>query len=421
MDEFMRKEICEGVVFNSIVDHRFKIGRISVTLLVPLSRSTAAANALLSCVLTRSCQQYPDFTSLNRRLNELYGAALYPMVRRIGDFQAITISASGLDDRYALEGEAVFSELAELLCSIIFEPKLTDGHFDEEDVEQERRQLLEDIDAEYNEKRVYAVNRCIEKMCRDELFAIGRYGTREDVVNLTQDSLLAAWKSLLDRSRIEITMLGSTDPEKVYRRFAEILGGKPRRIGGSTKIITEVAEVRHIVETDEITQSKLVMGYRCKYPENKRQIVAASLMSAILGGTPTSKLFANVREKQSLCYYCASRVDTEKALLLIDSGVETGNIQKTEEAVTEQVELLKNGRITDEEIVSAKLAVKNAYLSSLDSLASIQAFYIQSILRSEPLSPAEAAEIVEDITKEEIMDVAATLRLDTVFSLVGNE
>lgn len=421
MDEFMRKEICEGVVFNSIVDHRFKIGRISVTLLVPLSRSTAAANALLSCVLTRSCQQYPDFTSLNRRLNELYGAALYPMVRRIGDFQAITISASGLDDRYALEGEAVFSELAELLCSIIFEPKLTDGHFDEEDVEQERRQLLEDIDAEYNEKRVYAVNRCIEKMCRDELFAIGRYGTREDVVNLTQDSLLAAWKSLLDRSRIEITMLGSTDPEKVYRRFAEILGGKPRRIGGSTKIITEVAEVRHIVETDEITQSKLVMGYRCKYPENKRQIVVASLMSAILGGTPTSKLFANVREKQSLCYYCASRVDTEKALLLIDSGVETGNIQKTEEAVTEQVELLKNGRITDEELVSAKLAVKNAYLSSLDSLASIQAFYIQSILRSEQLSPSEAAEIVEDITKEEVMDIATTLQLDTVFSLVGNE
>lgn len=421
MNGFMRKEICEGVVFNSIVDHRFRIGRLSVTLLLPLSRETAAANALLSCVLTRSCQKYPDFTSLNRKLNELYGAALYPMVRRIGDFQAITISASGLDDRYTLDNESVSSELAELLCAILCEPKLINGHFDEEDVEQERRQLLEDIDAEYNEKRVYAVNRCIEKMCRDELFAIGRYGTREDVVKLTQEQLVSAWKNLLECAKIEITMLGSADPEKAYQRFAEIFGNKPRKIGGSTKIITEVPEVKHIVETDEITQSKLVLGYRCAYPKDQRQIVAASLMSAILGGTPTSKLFSNVREKQSLCYYCASRVDTEKAILLIDSGVETENIGKAQEAIIEQVELLKNGRITDDEMLSAKLAVKNAYISALDSLMSVQAFYIQSILRTEHLSPEEAADIVESITRDEIIELAASMQLDTVFSLVGNE
>ncbi len=421
MNGFMRKEICEGVVFNSIVDHRFRIGRLSVTLLLPLSRETAAANALLSCVLTRSCQKYPDFTSLNRKLNELYGAALYPMVRRIGDFQAITISASGLDDRYTLDNESVSSELAELLCAILCEPKLINGHFDEEDVEQERRQLLEDIDAEYNEKRVYAVNRCIEKMCRDELFAIGRYGTREDVVKLTHEQLVSAWKNLLECAKIEITMLGSADPEKAYQRFAEIFGNKPRKIGGSTKIITEVPEVKHIVETDEITQSKLVLGYRCAYPKDQRQIVAASLMSAILGGTPTSKLFSNVREKQSLCYYCASRIDTEKAILLIDSGVETENIGKAQEAIIEQVELLKNGRITDDEMLSAKLAVKNAYISALDSLVSVQAFYIQSILRTEHLSPEEAADIVESITRDEIIDLAASMQLDTVFSLVGNE
>ena len=421
MNGFMRKEICEGVVFNSIVDHRFRIGRLSVTLLLPLSRETAAANALLSCVLTRSCQKYPDFTSLNRKLNELYGAALYPMVRRIGDFQAITISASGLDDRYTLDNESVSSELAELLCAILCEPKLINGHFDEEDVEQERRQLLEDIDAEYNEKRVYAVNRCIEKMCRDELFAIGRYGTREDVVKLTHEQLVSAWKNLLECAKIEITMLGSADPEKAYQRFAEIFGNKPRKIGGSTKIITEVPEVKHIVETDEITQSKLVLGYRCAYPKDQRQIVAASLMSAILGGTPTSKLFSNVREKQSLCYYCASRIDTEKAILLIDSGVETENIGKAQEAIIEQVELLKNGRITDDEMLSAKLAVKNAYISALDSLMSVQAFYIQSILRTEHLSPEEAADIVESITRDEIIDLAASMQLDTVFSLVGNE
>ncbi len=421
MEHLIRREICEGVTYNSIVDDRFKIGRLSITLLVPLDRNTAAANALLSCVLTRSCKAYPDMTALNRKLNDLYGAVLYGVVRRIGEFQAITLAASGLEDCYALNGESVSSELAELLCDILFEPKMVDGHFDPEDVEQERRQLLEDIDAEYNDKRVYAVNRCIENMCREELFAVGRFGTREDVVNLTQEQLTAAWKNLLERAKVEIYRQGRDTSEKVFERFQAFFGGKPRRISGSTKIVTEVKEVKHIVETDEITQSKLVMGYRCAYPKTKREVVACALMSAILGGTPTSKLFANVREKQSLCYYCASRADTEKALLLIDSGVETANIQKAEEAVTEQVELLKKGRISEEEMAAAKLAVKNAYISALDSLTSVQAFYLQSILRSEPLSPEEAAELVETITKEEIVAIAESLRLDTVFSLIGNE
>ncbi len=420
MSGFVRKEICEGVAFNSIVDNRFKVGRLGATLITPLSRETAAANALLACVLTRSCKKYPDFTALNRKLNGLYGAALYASSGRMGDFQSITISASGLDDRYSLDGESVQSELAELLCEILFSPRIIDGQFDSEDVEQERRQLLEDIDAEYNDKRAYAINRCIENMCRDELFSIGRGGSREDVAGLTQDKLIKAWKTLLDRSRIEITMLGSADPEKVCGRFENIFVKKPRRMNGSTKIVSAPSEVKRVIETDEISQSKLVMGYRCTYPKTNREIVASQLMSAILGGTPTSKLFLNVREKQSLCYYCASRVDKEKGLLMIDSGVETENIEKTESAVTEQVELMKKGAFTDDELIAAKLAVKNAFVSSLDSLASLQSFFLGNILREDPLSPAEAAEICESITKDEITELAGGIKLDTVFSLVGN-
>lgn len=420
MSGFVRKEICEGVTFNSIVDNRFKAGRLGATLITPLSRETAAANALLACVLTRSCSKYPDFTALNRRLNSLYGAALYASSGRIGDFQSITVSASGLDDRYSLDGESVQSELAELLCEILFAPKIIDGHFDSEDVEQERRQLLEDIDAEYNDKRTYAINRCIENMCRDELFSIGRYGSREDVAGLTQDKLVKAWKTLLERSRIEITMLGSADPERVYGRFADLLGKKPRRMNGSTKIVGAPAEVRRVIETDEISQSKLVMGYRCTYPKTNREIVASQLMSAIIGGTPTSKLFLNVREKQSLCYYCASRLDKEKGLFMIDSGVETENIEKTEAAITEQVELMKKGAFTDEELIAAKLAIKNSYISSLDSLASLQGFFLGNILRDELISPAEAAELCESITKDEVTELAGGIKLDTVFSLVGN-
>lgn len=421
MSELIRNNICEGVAFNSIADTRFKIGRISATLVAPLNKKTAAANALLSFVLTRSCRKYPDFTALNRKLDSLYGAALYPSVRRIGDFQAISFSAAGLDDRYALDGESVSSELAELLCSIMFDPDLSDGHFNTEDVEQERRQLIESIDADFNDKRTYAINRCIENMCRDEPYAVGRCGSREDVSDLTQESIINAWRQLMDESRVELALLGSADPQQAQNSFREFFESKPRKASiGSTVVKNDVPEVKRFTETEEITQSKLVMGYRCVYPKNINDRLVNSLMSVVLGGTPTSKLFQNVREKQSLCYYCASRVENAKGIMLIDSGVETKNIEKAEEAINEQLRLLKNGCISDDEMTSARLALKNALISSLDSLAALQSFYINGILFDQTVSPREAAAMVDAITKEQVIEFARQIKPDTVFSLIGN-
>ena len=420
MYEFTKKTICDGVSFGNIKDDRFKRGRINATLVMPLDKKTAAANALLSCVLTRSCKKYPDFTSLNRKLDELYGAALYPSVNRFGDFQTVTISVSGLDDRYALDGKSISSEITELLCSILFEPNITDGHFLDEDFEQEKRQLLENIDAEFNDKRVYAINRCIETMCRDELFSIGRFGSREDVSALTQENIYKAWKNLLDNARVELCMLGSTPYEKALGGFKKYFDGKPRKVTGSTKFISEVGEVKRIVETEEIVQSKLVMGFRCACPKTLRERIANSLMSVILGGSPTSKLFQNVREKQSLCYYCASRADNNKGIMLIDSGVETDNIEKAENAIMEQINAFVHGNVTDEEFDSAKKALKNVYISTLDNLGAMYGWYISGTLSSFLASPAEEANIVDDIAKDEVIELANKIKLDTVFSLIGN-
>lgn len=420
MSDLIRKDICEGVAFNSIVDTRFKKSRISAVLAAPLNRKTTAANALLSYVLTRSCRKYPDFTALNRKLEDLYGAALYPSVSTLGDMQVISFSAAGLDDRYSLDGESVSSELADLLCSIIFDPAITDGKFNTEDLEQERRQLIDAIDADFNDKRTYAINRCIECMCRNEPFSIGRYGSREDVSKLTQENVYYAWQQLLANSKTELIMLGSADPQNAYDRFKTYFENKPRRMNTSAITVDKPQEVRHITETEEISQSKLVMGFRVAYPDTKEKSIANSLMSAILGGTPTSKLFVNVREKQSLCYYCSSSVNNSKGIMLIDSGVETKNIEKTEEAVLEQIRMLKNGCITDDELAAAKLALKNSYMSSLDSLAALQVFYISGILRNMPMSPLEAASIVDNITKEQVTELAKKIEPDTVFSLIGN-
>ncbi len=420
MSEFIRKKICEGVAFSSVTDDRFKIGRQSATLIVPLSRENAAANALLSCVLSRSCREYPDFTALSRKLDSLYGAALYPSVRKAGENQMITIAASGLEDRYALDGESVSQELAELLCSIIFDPDMTDGRFREENVEQERRQLIETIDAELGDKRQYATKRCIELMCRDELYSVSRYGSREQVEALTNDELFRAWENLKNNAQTEITMFGSTSPDKAYEGFRARFENMPRKpVGNYIKRITP-DEVKHYTETEELAQSKLVMGFRCLGTNDGKEKLENALMSAVLGGTPTSKLFLNVREKQSLCYYCVSNVQSAKGIMMIDSGVETENIEKTEKAVLEQLSLLQNGDITGEELDNAKLALKNSLLSSLDSLAALQSYYTAGILTDSLMTPAEAAEYVGSITAERITELAQKVQLDTVFSLVGN-
>ena len=420
MSDLNRELICEGVAFNHIADTRFKLGRISATLVVPLNRRTAAANALLSFVLTRSCRLYPDFTALNRKLSSLYGAALYPSVSTLGDLQVITIAVAGLDDRYTLQGETVSAELAELLYNILFDPKLVDGHFSDEDVEQERRQLIEMIDADFNDKRTYAINRCIENMCRDEPNAIGRFGMREDVSALTHENIMSAWKQLLNDSRVELAMLGSADPTRVREDLRGHFAGKPRKVTLSTIVKNNVSEVSRDTETEEVVQSKLVMGFRCASPAVPADRIANTLMGAILGGTPTSKLFLNVREKQSLCYYCASRVNNTKGIMLIDSGVETKNIEKAEEAIMEQLRLLKNGCITDEELQNAKLAVKNSLISSQDSLGALQLHYITGVLTGQTLSPQEAAALVDGITKDQITELARQIKPDTVFSLIGN-
>ena len=214
--------------------------------------------------------------------------------------------------------------------------------------------------------------------------------------------------------------MGNTPYEKALEGFRKYFDGKPRKITGSTKVISEVGEVKRIVETEEIVQSKLVMGFRCACPKTLRERIANSLMSAILGGSPTSKLFQNVREKQSLCYYCASRADNTKGIMLIDSGVETDNIEKAENAIMEQINAFVHGNVTDEELNSAKKVLKNVYISTLDNLSAMHGWYIGGTLSSFLASPAEEADIVDRITKEEVTELANRIKLDTVFSLIGN-
>ena len=417
-----QRAICDGVNFRSIRDTKFKTMRISAHLIVPMSRQTAAENALLPFLLSRASREYPDFTKLGQRLAELYGASLNADVQKLGDLQVLSLSASGIADRYALEGEAISGELAKLLCSILFDPPLVDGLFPEDGFEQEKRQTMELIDSEYSDKRTYARQRCEAIMCADEPYGVNRYGGKEDIARVERPALTAAWKRLLDTAKIELMVLGDCDPAPVYEGFRaafETLGSR-KTADCTTKVVRSAEKINTVTEKMDVAQGKLVMGFRTGTATPDEEVPATRLMAALFGGTPNSKLFLNVREKLSLCYYCSASYNSMKGIMLVQSGVEVKNMERAKEEILRQLDEVKQGNFDESEVEAAKMSLCNSYRTLSDSLGGLENWYLSQTFASHSQQPEEAAAQINAVTRQEIIDAANRGTLDTVYCLVGN-
>lgn len=424
MAQINRSSICDGVQFQSIKDTRFKTMRMSVHFLIPLSSQTAASNALLPFLLTRACRDYPDYTRLSQRLAELYGASVSADVGKMGDVQRLTITAVGIADRYCFGGESISRELADLLCQMVFEPPFDEnGNFREEDFKQEKRQTLENIEAEFNDKRSYAKLRCEEILCENEPYGISRYGSKADVTALSREELRAAWETLIRSARVEVMVSGNCEPEEVAAGFKASFQQQRRENIPScdTKIILQAGAVRDVTETMQVAQSKLVMGFRTGTEPDTPEMAQTRLMATIFGGTPHSKLFLNVREKLSLCYYCSAQYNTAKGIMLVQSGVETKNMEAAKEEILKQLHEVQAGNFTDEEIDSAKMSLCNSYRTIEDYLGSMETWYLAQVFRKSFRTPEEAAAQINSVTRQQIIDAANKVTLDTVYRLKGSE
>lgn len=422
MSKPLRVEISDAVAFNSIKENRFKTMRISVTAFLPLKKETAAQNALLSLVMTRSCDKYPDFTLLSKKLSYLYGASLSSGFHKTGDVQALTFSISGIDDRYALDDEIISKELSNLLCDVVFNPFVKDGAFDSAECEQERRQLIDMIDSEFNEKRIYANQKAVSIMCADEAYGIRRYGDKESVSALTATDLYNAWTEMLSRARFEIIFVGDCDSSNALEVFKDRFSKINRNVAKlETKVKLKADTVKYENEDMELSQSKMILGFRTAVAEPDEDTMATRLMCAVLGGTAHSKLFCNVREKLSLCYYCSSSYIRSKGIMLIESGVESDNIEKAKEAILGEIKAMQDGDITDEEIEAAKMSMANSFNSACDTVSGIDSYYLSQMLDATVYTPQEAVDKINSITKEDVIRCANKLSLDTVFTLTGTQ
>jgi predicted Zn-dependent peptidase len=419
-----RVGIGQEIFFSHIPDPKFKRNLLSVHFIMPLDAATASDNAVVPYILRKGTRECPDFTAFNARLAELYGASLSAGVSKVNGWQIISVSSQGLDSRFALENEDIAGECASLLAAVVLDPKLSSaGLFDAKDVELERQFILDTIEAEINDKRAYALSTCMQAMCGGEPVAVRRYGDLESAGKIAPASATAAYRNILKTATVEISFTGCGDPSSAKKIFTDAFAKTPRDAKGFSllPLRTTADSVREIVEKMELSQSKLVMGFRCGELVSDEEVFAARMCAAILGGTPISKFFLNVREKLSLCYYCAANFDQYNRLLMVDSGIEAANRKLTQEEILRQLKAVQDGEITDEELQNTKLAVATSITRSTDSPSAMESWYLYQAMKNRSRSPEEEVAELNKVTKEQIVAAGRKISLDTIYFLTGKE
>lgn len=388
---------------------------------MPLKAETAACYALLPFILTTCGKDFPDFSRLNYKLDKLYGANLDASAEKVGDYQLLKIRISVINDRFTFESESLIKEAVNMLLSLIFSPKAENGAFCNEDLAREKRKAIEHIKGEISEKRIYAKNRLIEEMYKNTPYGVPKCGTVKDVEAITGESLFAAWKKMLASAYVRIIIIGAALPSGLFESISEKFGNIERHDIPDCSINEPTAETdapKTVTERMPVTQGKLVIGFSSRMHGDDGDSLPLMVMTDIFGGGPYSRLFANVREKMSLCYYCSASSMRIKGLLTVDSGVELQNADKAEKAVNEQLDIVKNGGFTDFEFSSSVKSITDSLKTYNDSQASLDAWYSLKAYNKELYSPEDIAEKLSFVTREDVIKAANDVKLHTVYKLL---
>lgn len=413
-----------GVEGLFIKNSRFNTTSVSFNFYLPLNEKTVAHNALLPFVLTSCSKDYPDFTSLNLKLSKLYGARLDSSCEKYGDCQLLRMRISVIDDKFSLDDDSLVLQASELLLKLIFNPNTENKSFCECDVEREKRKAIEHIKGEIAEKRVYAKNRLISEMFKGTPYGLPKCGTEEEVAKITGESLYSAWENMLKTAFVRVHIVGAAKPNKFFEGIKERFEALERCNITDCKICKPAVstdKVNTIIEKMDVKQGKLVMGFSSDVYGDDDLSVPLMVMCDVFGGGPYSRLFTNVREKMSLCYYCSATSVRYKGLLTVDSGVEKENCDKAEKEILNQLDILKNGEFSEDELESSKKSFCDSLKTYYDSQNSLDLWYALKINNTNLYSPEDIIEKIRVITKEDVVFAARGVKLHTVYKLLPKE
>ncbi len=412
------QQIGNGIRYTEIIDPKYRSCLLLMQFYTARTAETAPALALLTDLLTASSAEYPGISALSLRLDSLYAADFSAKLSLCGDAAALSFTASWLDDRFALEQEPLTEEMLRLVLGCLLRPHAENGAFCEPEFRICRQNLLDDIDCELNDKRIYAMQRAASCCFAGEPAALPPYGTRAAAEAVTPALAYRVWEQLLREAPLDIVCI-LPSPRPLREPLTAALSGLQRSPADVPLFAFSPAKSAPLRETESmpLNQSKLVIVY--KFRDIPRDVM--HMLNSLLGGINQSLLFLNVREKRSLCYYCLSSVSLLKGTLTIDCGVQTADLQAAEDAIREQITLLRRGDFPASMMREAVLDYRRRAAVTGNSNAAVAARIADSHLFGDSRSPEEIADALEQITAEQIREAAEQLVPDTVYILRAEE
>ncbi|MBR2717559.1 MAG: insulinase family protein [Oscillospiraceae bacterium] len=417
----IRNEILPGVYLTCLQTEKFKTGLLSVSFLTRLCREEAAQNTLIPSVLRRGTTSHPDMEALADRLDSLYGARIEPISRKLGEIQAAGFWASFADDAWLPEGgTSLLEDTAALLGELILSPNTRGGLLLPAYVESEKEKLLEDIRARVNDKIAYSRLRLTELMCAAEDYAVDVLGTEDTAESIGYVALTKRYKRLLSTAPVEIFYCGAADAARVEAALMDAFMPLPRgeidyELGTDVRMNALEDHVRYHTETMDVTQGKLVIGWRLGLSMEDPDPAVLRVMNTVFGGGVHSKLFRNVREKLSLCYYAGSGIDLMKGFLFVSCGIEPEKYDEALQAILRQLEAMRAGEITEEELAGAKASLVSDLTGLSDNPGQLESFWLSQNLLGLEYGPEELAALVEDVTAEQVSAAARAMECDMVY------
>ncbi len=416
--------IKEGIKAHFIETDLFKTNLICVILTTKLERDNVTKNALIPFLLRRGTNNLKTQTEINKKLEEMYGATYDCGIDKIGDNQALKFFVETINDKYTLSKENLLEESLDVLFDIIFNPLMKDGKFNEEYLKIEKENLKKVIESKIDNKAVYALNRCIENMYDNKGFGIYKYGYLEDVDNIDNSSISDSYKNLINNSKIDIYISGNFDENKIKSFIENKLSNiNPRKEdiitnNFSTESKQKVENIKEIQEEMNITQGKLVMGLDVLNPGKDIQD-AVNVYNAILGGSANSFLFQNVREKAGLAYTARSTYNKMKSNIFINCGIEIPNYEKAVNIIKEQLNNMKDGKFSDDDLENAKRFII-AGIKTIEAEQDTEiVFYIGQEIAKQKIEIKDYISNIEKITREDVIEAAQNIQINTIFFLRG--
>ena len=412
----------KGINLTLIPEEKFKSNLVSIYIQRILDRDEVTMNALLPSIIKSGSEKYPSAREMSYHQDDLYGVSIGADSSKRGESQVITFKIISTDEEYL--DEKIFKKVVKYLDEVVNHPLVIDGGFKEEYVAIEKENLKNRTESIINDKGRYAVERAREEMFKNEKYGISDLGYLADIDKITAKGLYEHYVNIMKTSPIDIVVEGNFDEDEIVEIISNGFDFHRENIIEIPRadFIKKVDEIKVIKEEMDITQGKLVMGYRCNV-DYKDEFKYYSLFvgSNVLGGGPHSKLFVNVREKESLCYYIYSSLEKYKTSMFISSGIESENYDKTVELIGEQLKSLKEGKISDEELLNSKSAIISSLKTIKDSLGGSSDFYFSQSMGGTNTTVEKIIEMIEKVTVSDIVEAFKNIELDTIYFLSNNK